>query len=152
MPIFEPGDEVNKDVIPFAVHEMGETQEDFTDDLQETLSKTMDSSAWGNVYFGTIYYPLISHRRQGKAFERFQRQERDWINSRKFLLYGFSHAAGLRRRASDPNSHNQQAQEVIASGLDIAYFYFGGSPTCCNRSPFPGVPGCFQQYLECTVN
>jgi hypothetical protein len=128
MPIFGQGDEVNKDVIPFAVHEMSETQEAFGDDLQEKLSKTMDSSAWGNnVYCDTIYYPSIPQRRQEKAFERFRHQERDWINPRKFLLYGFSDAAGLRRWTSDPNRPYQQAQEVIMSGLDRAYYYFGGA-------------------------
>lgn len=118
---------MSQEVVVLAIHGMGDTSLDFADDLQIKLSKKLGAN-WSSVYFDTIYYAKVFQDNQTRAFNRIKSNDDiDWINLRKFLLFGFSDAAGLERLPSEPNSAYEKVQDIILDTLDRAYDAVGES-------------------------
>lgn len=116
-----------KEAVLIAVHGMGETKPAFSDDLVDELSKALGGVDSRRILFDTIYYQGILQPNQNALFKRMRRRELDWIKLRKFLLYGFSDAAGLERRAEQNNSPYERTQKAIMKTLDRAYEFTGGA-------------------------
>jgi len=119
---------MSQEVILISVHGMGDTPDDFDAEFEEAIADRLGSSDWNRVYYDRVYYQPILQDNQETVFESMRsRSEIDWIKLRKFLLYGFSDAAGLERRAQAPNSPYTQAQRMIVDTLDRAFDFCGGS-------------------------
>ena len=100
---------------------MGDTPRTYADNLKKKLAKKVGGK-WKNVYFDSIYYADIFQDNQNNIFNRIKAADDiDWIGLRKFLMFGFSDAAGFERKANLPNSPYEQVQERILDALDKAY-------------------------------
>ena len=117
---------MSKDVIVLAVHGMGDTPQNFADDLEEGLEDRVGRDHWPRVYFDSIYYQDVLQSNQQRVMKAMRKVELDSIRLRKFLLYGFSDAAGLEHRAASPNSPYEQVQQKIRGALKRAYDFIGG--------------------------
>ena len=117
---------MSEEVVVLAVHGMGDTSPNFAEKLEGKLAKKL-GSAWSNVYFDTIYYANVFQGNQTRLFNRIKANDDiDWIRLRRFMLFGFSDAAGLQRNASRPGSAYEEVQEAILNTLDRAYDAVGG--------------------------
>ena len=115
-----------KDVALFAVHGMGKTPTNFADELEEELLSELGSAHWDRVYFKPIYYQGLLQKKQETVFNTMKnRAELDWLALRRFLLYGFSDAAGLEYRSAEPNSLYEQTQGIIFGVLNEAFDKLG---------------------------
>ena len=103
------------EVVVLAIHGMGETKPDFADGLESKLTKGLDND-WSKVHFCSVYYQDILQKNQKKLFNRMKSQnDLDSIALRRFLLYGFSDAAGLERRASEPAPKRTKSISTVAT-------------------------------------
>ncbi len=117
---------MSEEVVVLAVHGMGNTPPNFAEKLQGKLAKKL-GSAWSNVYFDTIYYANVFQNNQTRIFDRIKaKDDIDWIALRRFLLFGFSDAAGFLRKANEPGSPYEEVQEIVLNTLDRAYDAVGG--------------------------
>jgi hypothetical protein len=114
-----------QEVIVLAVHGMGDTQEDFAADLEARLAGKLGAD-WSKVYFDSIYYQGVFQRNQERVMTAMAEAPLDGIALRKFVLYGFSDAAGLERQAEKANRPYQQVQAIIRETLKRAYEFLGG--------------------------
>ena len=112
---------MSKKVAFLAIHGMGDTQITFADKLQSKLANRLGSK-WADVYFDTAYYANIFQEHQSKLFSRIKaNDEIDWIALRRFMLFGFSDAAGFLRKCEEEGSPYEQVQEIILDALDRCY-------------------------------
>jgi len=108
-------------VVVLALHGMGDAPETYAEKLRKKL-KNKIGSKWSNIYFDSIYYADIFQEYQNNIFNRIKSTDDiDWIGLRKFLLFGFSDAAGFERHAHQPGSPYEQVQNRILDALDKAY-------------------------------
>ena len=116
---------MSEQVVVLAVHGMGNTPRGFANKLETKLAKKL-GSAWSNVYFDTIYYADVFQEHQTRLFNRIKANDDiDWIALRRFLLFGFSDAAGLLRKANEVGSPYEKVQEIVLNTLDRAYDVVG---------------------------
>jgi hypothetical protein len=107
--------------VVLAIHGMGDTPTNYADHLEKILAKKVGSN-WSQVYFDSIYYADVFQANQNNIFHRIKANDDiDWISLRKFLMFGFSDAAGFERKANLPGSPYEQVQERILDALDRAY-------------------------------
>jgi len=118
---------VSKEVVVLAVHGMGDTPRSFADELEEKLANRLGETDWSQVHFDSIYYQEVLQANQERVMRSMRAEPVDGIRLRKFLLYGFSDAAGLERRASSPNSPYERVQKIIRGTLKRAYQSVGGT-------------------------
>lgn len=114
-----------QEVIVLAIHGMGDTKEDFADDLKERLADRLDD-AWSKVYFDRIYYQGVFQKNEERVMEAMSEVPLDGLALREFVLYGFSDATGLEREAEKANRPYQQVQSIIRGALRRAYEFLGG--------------------------
>ncbi|MEM7228896.1 MAG: hypothetical protein AAF432_08785 [Planctomycetota bacterium] len=113
------------DVVVLAVHGMGATKADFADDLESGLRKRLDD-AWNSVYFDSIYYQEVLQPNQERVMRQMMKGGAiDFVKLRRFMLYGFSDAAGLERGSHIPGSPYEQVQTIIRQTLEKAYDFIG---------------------------
>lgn len=118
---------MSKEVALLAVHGMGPTKTTFAQGFESRLSKKLGRDR-ARVHFDTIYYQSILQGNQDALFKRIKaKDEIDSIFLRKFLLFGFSDAAGMGRNAHLKGSPYEQAQRIILSVLDKAFDALGGA-------------------------
>ncbi len=118
---------MSKELVLLAIHGMGDTQENFADDFQEKLADRLGDSKWDNILFDTIFYQSVLQPHQDRVMKAMRRTEIDWIRLRKFLLFGFSDAAGLERRAASQGSPYEKVQQIIRTALKKAFNFIGES-------------------------
>jgi hypothetical protein len=107
--------------VVLAIHGMGDTPTNYADHLEKRLAEKVGSN-WAQVYFDSIYYADVFQANQNSIFHRIKANDDiDWIGLRRFLLFGFSDAAGFERKANLPGSPYEQVQERILDTLDRAY-------------------------------
>ena len=116
---------VMQEVIVLAIHGMGDTKEDFADDLKERLADRLDD-AWSKVYFDRVYYQGVFQKNEERVMDAMSEVPLDSRALRKFVLYGFSDATGLERQAEKTNRPYQQVQSIIRGTLRRAYEFLGG--------------------------
>ncbi|MGH1537367.1 MAG: hypothetical protein ACRBDX_04900 [Gammaproteobacteria bacterium] len=108
-------------VVVLAIHGMGDTPRSYADKLEKKLAKKIGNK-WSNIYFDSIYYADVFQDNQTNTFNRIKAADDiDWIGLRKFLLFGFSDAAGFERKASQKDSPYEQVQDRILDAIDKAY-------------------------------
>lgn len=118
---------MSNEVVILAIHGMGDTPSSFADKFQNKLARKLGSN-WVNVYFDTIYYANVFQDNQARVFNRIKaNDEIDWIALRKFLMFGFSDAAGFERKCNEQGSPYEQVQDIILDSLDRAYDAVGGA-------------------------
>lgn len=119
---------MSAEAIVLAVHGMGDTPENFADELEEKLADRLGPADRARVHFDSIYYQGVLQANQERVMRAMRAEELDGIKLRKFLLYGFSDAAGLERQASSPGSPYEQVQRIIRDVLKRAYQAVGPKP------------------------
>lgn len=114
-------------VIVVAIHGMGDTPKNFAKGLLDDLEKRLGHDVWRNRILPTsIYYQKLLQTNQRRVMTAMKRADIDWIKMRQFMLYGFSDASGLERRADMKDSPYHQAQKIIRNTLGSAYDQNGG--------------------------
>ena len=108
-----------------AVHGMGDTKEDFADDLRQKLAAKLGDD-WSRVYFDSIYYQSVFQDNEERVMDAMSQVPLDALALRRFVLFGFSDATGLERQAEKPNRPYQQVQTIIRDTLRRAYRSLGG--------------------------
>lgn len=103
---------------------MGDTPQGYYEEIYEQLRRRVGKATWEKLVFGFIYYQSVLQRQQEEIFIR-TKPLIDWMKLRKFLLYGFSDAASLEHKKSDPKSAYHLTQKVIQEELDRVFFKAG---------------------------
>ncbi len=116
-----------KELVLLAIHGMGDTAENFADDLQETLTSHLPTDASDKVLFDSVFYQGVLQPHQRRVLDAMRAHDLDWIKLRRFLLYGLSDAAGLERRASEAGSPYERVQAIIRDTLSRAFSFVGGT-------------------------
>ncbi len=115
-----------QEVIVLAIHGMGDTREDFADDLEQQLADRL-GAAWSSVYFDRIFYQGVFQENEERVLAAMSEAPLDSLALRRFVLYGFSDATGLEREAEKSNRPYQQVQSIIRGTLRRAYEKLGGA-------------------------
>jgi len=114
---------MSQEVVLLAIHGMGDTPRDFADKMKKKLSKELKGK-WSSVYFDTVYYQSIFQKNERRVFNATKKKyDIDSILLRKLLLFGFSDAAGLERKAILPGSPYGKAQRIILATLDKVFTF-----------------------------
>ena len=116
-----------QDVVVLPVHGMGDTELDFADELRDELADELGAEQWAKVFFSPVYYQDVLQPNEAAVMRRMRRRDIDWLRLRRFVLFGFSDAAGLEHRAEEKNSPYAQVQSRIQEALYRAYDFFGGA-------------------------
>lgn len=117
-----------KKIALITVHGMGETEENYADDFKKKLQSKLLPNEWDQVSFQPVYYQDLLQTPQSELFERTCTQAKiDWLDLRKFLLFGFSDAASLESSKADKFGVYSDAQDRIAKSLQAAYQDLGNS-------------------------
>ena len=116
-----------KTVAFLSLHGMGDTPEDYHEELRADISNRLGAGAWSKVHFDSIYYQDILQPHQEALFERVKNKI-DYKKMRKFLLSGFSDAGGLEYSRQIPDSAYEKSQERIFDALGAAFAALGGIP------------------------
>jgi hypothetical protein len=120
---------MSADLAVLTIHGMGNTPETYADDLMERLERKLGTQLWRRIHVGKIYYQNILQQNQVRMFRDMrQNSEIDYIKLRQFLLFGFSDAAGLERKASAAGSPYERAQQAIQGTLNAAWNALGATP------------------------
>lgn len=114
-----------KEIAILTFHGMGKNKRDYADDLKEELADELGKGSWAQVHFEPIFFQDIFQPNQDRVMREMKKEEIDWITLREFLLFGFSDAAGLERKASANNSPYEKVQKKIFKALDCSYFALG---------------------------
>ncbi|NKB80594.1 MAG: hypothetical protein GKS05_01595 [Nitrospirales bacterium] len=114
-----------KDIALLTLHGMGKIQSDYADELKHEVSSAMGKSDWAKVHFEPIFFSDILQEDQDRVWKDMKKKELDWTKLRRFLLFGFSDAAGLEHKAAYPNSPYREAQTRILQALDRTFSHFG---------------------------
>ena len=109
------------------LHGMGDTRRDYADKLFERLRREVGRPIWERVLCKPIYYQDILQGNQADIFSRMRAQI-DWMQLRKFLLYGFSDAGCLEYKKEAPNSPYLRTQQEILRRLDQVFDEAGPIP------------------------
>lgn len=109
------------------LHGMGDTASDYADELFERLRREVGQPTWDRVVHRSIYYQGILQNNQAAIFGRMRAQI-DWMQLRKFLLYGFSDAGSLEYKKEVLGSPYWRTQKEIRGQLDQVFAAAGAVP------------------------
>ena len=113
-------------VIIMPVHGMGDTRLGYDQQLKRALRARLGNTAWQAVIWQAVYYQDVMQRNQRRLFERMRDSGQvDWLRLRRFLLFGFSDAAGMEMKPQQPGSLYEQIQARIVATLDRAWVLAG---------------------------
>ena len=97
---------------------MGDTPRDFDRRIRNTVSRRLGGDRWSRVHWQTVYYQgVLQDNQQALMSRMLAAGELDWIRLRRFLLYGFSDAAGMESRPQFPGSVYERIQRVVLDAL-----------------------------------
>lgn len=118
----------SKKLIVCMTHGMGEVKEnEFTEKVEEfsrQVGKLIGSRLNAQVLYCPIFFQDIFQGQESAVFEKMGEVGRfdwKWRFLRKFLLFGFSDAAGYESRAHVGMSEYERVQERIRDAIDKAY-------------------------------
>jgi hypothetical protein len=103
-----------------AVHGMGETAPDFSDELEKILRQNLGSEIWKNIHLEPVYYQGILQNNERRVWNDMQfmpPKKLRWTDLRKFMLYGFADASSLEHKDAADNSVYKQTQKIIVDSL-----------------------------------
>lgn len=110
-----------KDVLIIPVHGMGDTPRDFADPLKEILEEELEE-LWPRCAWQPIYYQSVLQSNQRRMMSSMVAEGNiDWLRLRRFLLFGFSDAAGMEMKPQEPGSIYEAIQQTIVNALDKGY-------------------------------
>lgn len=75
----------------------------------------------GTVHFERVFYSGLLQPNQTLLFDAMKKKEIDFIELRKFFLFGFGDAGSLEHRPQVDGSVYEQAQAIIYQTLEAAY-------------------------------
>jgi len=120
-----------KAVAIVAVHGMGDTEKGFDEKLKSQVRQRLGEKQWARVSWNKAFYQPVLQKNQKRVMDATLRMaDVDWIKLRRFVLYGFSDAAGMESRPYARNSVYQKIQDVVLSTLGRA----------CGALEDPGCP------------
>ncbi|PCI43471.1 MAG: hypothetical protein COB41_07040 [Proteobacteria bacterium] len=117
-------------------HGMGEIKEkDFEEQVEafrQQVGKLIGSRLNAQVLYCPVFFQDIFQKQQSAVFEKMDQVGRfdwKWTFLRKFLLFGFSDAAGYESHASVGASEYERVQERIRDAIDKACGLVGNDST-----------------------
>lgn len=112
---------MSKQVAVLAVHGMGDTPRDFDRQIRRTISRRLGGERWRRVHWQPVYYQRVLQDNQRALMSRMlAHAELDWIRLRRFVLYGFSDAAGMESRPQFPGSVYERIQAILVDALRVS--------------------------------
>ena len=115
-----------KDIAVVAIHGMGDTERTYDAKLRSRLRKRIGDSRWARVAWKKVYYQDVLQANQRRYMrESLNTADLDWVKLRKFVLFGFSDAAGMESRPHLDNSVYQRIQQKVLDTLDDAMAALG---------------------------
>ncbi len=117
---------MSDNVAVVTVHGMGDVEANYADKIENELKNSLQND-WDRIHFENIYYADVFQKFQNTLFDRYKKNDDiDWLRLRKFLMCGFSDAAGFERNSSQEGSPYEQVQNKILDSLDNVYSAVGG--------------------------
>ena len=107
-----------------AIHGMGDTDRDFAEPLRQNLESMLDPAEWAEIHFDDIWYQDLLQPNQEALFNR-SKSQLDGLFLRRFLLNGFSDAAGLEYSRTQDDGVYEQTQRRIFDAMGAAYQALG---------------------------
>ena len=98
------------------LHGMGETEENYADDLLEGVQERLGEEAWSEVSFQSVYYQKILQDPQYELYEAVKGKV-DSKAMRRFWLYKFSDPAALEYSRNIPDAAYELSQRKIFEAL-----------------------------------
>lgn len=109
---------MEKGIVVITVHGMGDTATDYDHALKTEMRNRLGTGKWSRVCWESAYYQDVLQLNQRRMMRDMKSKgDIDFIKLRKFLLYGFSDAAGMEVKPSVQNSVYQRIQVKIVSSL-----------------------------------
>ncbi len=102
------------------IHGMGDTQPDFSGDLEKILGQQLGSQIWRDIHLEPVYYQSILQNNQRRVWNDMQflpPNKLRWSQLRKFMLYGFADASSLEHNSTYDNSVYKKTQKIIVESL-----------------------------------
>jgi len=102
------------------IHGMGDTQPDFSGDLEKILGQQLGSQIWRDMHLEPVYYQSILQNNQRRVWNDMQflpPNKLRWSQLRKFMLYGFADASSLEHNSTYDNSVYKKTQKIIVESL-----------------------------------
>lgn len=119
--------EMSIELVVMPVHGMGATPPDYDRKLKQAIRRRLGARDWAAVAWHPVYYQGVLQKNQERLLRDMRSQVRlDWIRLRRFLLFGFSDAAGMETKPQLPGSVYEKIQETILATLDQAFASAGG--------------------------
>lgn len=115
---------MERDVGFITIHGMGDTPENYSEDLKQAVRAELGDAKWDKIAFKSLYYQEILQENQNEIFDRMK-PHIDWMQLRRFLLFGFSDAASLEHKKSSKTSAYYKTQKMILDGLDEVFDALG---------------------------
>jgi len=114
---------MSKEVIVLMAHGMGaitpREHRKRMDKFEKKIKARIGSALNDAVHYAPIYYQDVFQDQQNAVFKAM-RPLVDYKGLRKFMLYGFSDAAGYERNAHRDQSEYEKVQERIRAAIDAA--------------------------------
>ncbi len=114
---------MGKKVIVLMAHGMGaitlDAHQKRIQAFKKKIRKQIGKALNNQVHYASIYYQGVFQRQQNKVFA-VMKPHIDGKGLRRFMLYGFSDAAGYESRAHEENSEYEQVQQKIRHAIDAA--------------------------------
>ncbi|QUY46153.1 hypothetical protein [Acaryochloris marina] len=111
---------MSKELGLIAIHGMGDTPIDFSDELEQILSQQVGGELWKKIHFESVYYQGILQNNERRVWNNMQllsTEKLRWSLLRKFMLFGLADASSLEHKADADNSVYKQTQKIIAESL-----------------------------------
>lgn len=108
---------MSKTIALITIHGMGDTDRNYSSSFHDKIKRSVGVTVWNKVIFKQLYYQDILQDNETVIFERM-RPHIDWMKLRKFLLFGFSDAAGLEYKKYVKDSPYFLTQKRIVELMD----------------------------------
>ena len=83
------------------IHGMGETKDDYYEDLEQGLKKRVGDAGWKSVEFLPLFYQQILQPNEDRVWAAMtKKHDLDFVKLRKFMLFGFGDAGSLEHHAN----------------------------------------------------
>lgn len=102
------------------LHGMGPVNSRYADKLKKAIQRRLGKN-WDKVIFRPVHYQKVLQDNQDRVWESMKRRNLDWTRLRRFVLFGFSDAAGIERNAHRKGSPYTRVQQIIRAELQAIY-------------------------------
>lgn len=114
---------MSKEIALITIHGMGDTKNDYYEELKEKLIKKLKDD-WNKISFQNVYYAPILQKPQEDLWDSMRTNKNndlDFTKLRKFVLYGFGDAGSMEYSSCHDETTYIEVQAEIQRALKAAY-------------------------------